>query len=506
MQTSRRRTQDDSGMALVFVMGAMALLVILLTASFYLSSQTLFQAEKADQHDAAFQAASSGVLVAFVDLRSRLGALPAEATWTGAMPAASAAYSVAVTLNAARTSYECTSTGTAPDGTRETVVARFGVMSVSGSSLPWGNNVFYFAGYNGDKIVGNGTMTGPFYVSFPGNAGQGVLEFGSAGGGIVGGPIFVENGSLVLKSVPSAPIRVYSNGSLTLEGRAKGRSDLVIDMGWDATKRMPVTMVDVPSFLSTSLVRATAQSSDNIMGDTLVGNYEAQTAGDPAAYASAALSPPNGRPAGWLRAKAPGAGQAYKVISGGLTIGPATPSWGSWSGDGHYPTSGDVHDDFAYDAVNRVLYIEGTVYVGGDLVLDAGGSAIRYVGNGTIVCAGNVIVRSGIVPATANGSDGGPDPDPRHLLCIFTAGDLAIDGNGVSLTGAVYVVGEVSVSGNNDTLKGSFVAERGLGALGNGTRITAFTPIGDFASPGLPSWGSAGTDSSSLVMDDWRRL
>lgn len=494
---------DDSGIALLLVLGAITLMIVVATGAFFLTSQTLFETQMADQHDAAFQAANSGVMVAFADLRSRLSSRPSGGTWTGSVAASSAVYTTVATLNAAQTAYECTSTGTSRDGSSEVVVATFVVTARSASSLPWGNNVFYFAGYTGGTLVGNGTMTGPFYVAFP-EGGQASLDFGSSGGGFVDGPVFVENGSLTIKSSPPSPIEVYSTGSVLLAGTAKNRPDLIIDRGWDTAKRVPITLIDAPSFLATSLQHATAQSSDNVMGDTTVPNYEANPAGAAGSYTALATNPPNDRPAGWVRVRAPGAGEAYKVVSGNLTIGPA--AWGSWSGDGHYPTTIDLHDDWAYDSRDHVLYVEGTVYIDGDLTFDAGGATITYVGNGTIACTGDVSVRSSVVPATAAGSDGTPDPDPRHLLCIFAGGSLTTDANNVQLTAACYTTGVLSVDANNDSLKGSFVAERGLAGLENGARITAVPAVGTYVSPGMPVWGSGGASSPGLTMTGWRRL
>ncbi len=203
------------------------------------------------------------------------------------------------------------------------------------------------------------------------------------------------------------------------------------------------------------------------------------------------------------RAKAPGAAQEYKVVSGGLTIGPSTPSWGSWSGDGHYPTSTDLHDDFAYDSVNHVLYIEGTVYVTGDLTIS---QDITYVGDGTIVCTGNVSISADAVPATTvMGADGTPDPDARHLLCIFSGGTVTFGANNTHFTGAVYSTGQLVGSGNNQNLKGSFISEAGLGSIGNGTVMSALPSIGTFISPGMPTWGSSGQSTLGLTISSWQR-
>jgi hypothetical protein len=420
------------------------------------------------------------------------------------MAASSAVYTTVATLNAGQTAYDCVSTGTSRDGTKEVVVATFVIKVQTSSTPPWGYNVFYFAGYSGGALVGSGLITGPFYMKFPAGSGA-ALDFGSSGGGFVGGPVFIENANLTLKSAPPAPIEIYTNGTVTLEGTAKSHPELVLNRGWDPAKALPITLVNVPSYLSAALANATAQSSDNVMGNTTVANYEALPAGSAATYSALATNPPNNRPAGWVRSKALGAGQAYKVISGGLTIGPSTPSWGSWSGDGHYPTSGDLHDDFAYDAVNHVLYVEGTVYIDGNLTISTGRQTITYVGDGTLVCTGNVTIGGSIVPATANGPDGTPEPDARHLLCVFSGGTVSITQNNLEITGAFYTVGQFAVTGNNDTIKGSFVAEQGLTGLANGTNIVCVPLIGSYVSPGLPSWGGGSGSTTTLSMSGWHR-
>lgn len=492
---------DDSGMALAIVIGAIALLVLLLTAAFYASSQTLFQSQMADQHDAAFQAASSGVLVAFTELQGQTSDPPAEASWQGDMPEDTARYEVSVAINAAGDTYSCTSIGIAPDGTREIVVATFKVSKGRASSLPWGNNVFYFADYNGGTIVGNGTINGPFYIIFPPRSTVPTFTLNSAAAQVNIGPLSVQNGDIDIKTPPASPIDVYTNGRLV--GNAVGSPNLVY-RGWDPAKALPVTRVALDSYLQTSRDNAIRESSDNKMGDTSKANYETAVPGDTSSYSALSLDPPNNRPSGWTRAKAPGASAAYKVINSGLTISPTTASFGSWSGDGHYPTQDDLHDDFAYDSTNHVLYVEGTVYINGDLNLS---QPVKYVGNGVIVCTGAINLNASLEPNTPAGEDGLPDPAPRHLIGLFTARDMTLATNNIRVIAAGYMVGRLQVPANNTHLKGSFVAELGLGTLSNGSIITAFPALGDFVSAGLPYWGSGGsaTGGNGLELTSWRR-
>jgi hypothetical protein len=511
-----RSVRDDRGIALPIVMGAAVLMIILVTAGFYASSQILHEAQMADYSDTAYQAASSGVTVALADLRTKLSTLPAQMTYEGSLDASAASYVAVATLNQGKTAYECVSTGTAASGTQEVVIATFSIVAggtggSTGGSL-WGKNIF-FPGTIMGNIVASGQIRGPMYIVFPGTASQNTLDFGSAAAGLSGGPIYVKNGNLVLKQTPSVPIDIYTNGTVTLNGNAKNNPQMFLIHGWDASYEIPLVPVSQASFLANALQVSTTESSDNRMGyaSSTIVNYESQPAGAPASYASIGTNPPNNRPTGWLRTRAPGASSTYKIIPGDFTLSSSTPSFGSWSGDGHYPTTSGLHDDFAYDSANHVLYVEGVVYVGGNLTFDSG-SRVTYVGGGTIVCAGNVTFRSDLVPTGANGADGLPDPAPGELLGIFAKGNVVADRNGTSVVVALYAASQISVSGNNVTLKGSFIAEQGMAGFPNNLNLLAVPAVGGYAPGALPSGltgtggsGGTGAGTATLSITSWRR-
>jgi hypothetical protein len=510
-----RASHDDSGIALPLVLGAAALMIILVTAGFYASSQVLHEAQMADSLDVAYQAASSGVTVALADLRTKLASPPTQQTYAGSLDTSTASYAVVATLNGARTAYECVSTGTAADGTREIVIATFTIVTGSttgttGGSL-WGKNIF-FPGTIMGNIIANGEIVGPMYIIFPGSASQNTLDFSSAASGLTGGPIYLKNGNLVLKQTPPVPLDIYTNGTITLEGNAKSHPELIINHGWDPSYEIPLAPVNQSTFMASALQVATTESSDNKMGyaSSTVVNYESQPAATPASYTGLSTSPPNNRPTGWARSRAPGASAAYKVIPGGFTLSSSTPSFGSWTGDGHYPSTAGLHDDFAYDSVNHILYVEGVVYVGGNLTFDAG-SRITYVGSGTIVCAGNVTFRSDLVPSGLNGADGFPDPAAGEILGIFAKGNVVADMNNTVVVCALYAASQISVEGNNVTLKGSFIAEQGMAGFPNNLNLIAVPAIGGYIPGALPT-GLSGTGGSSggggtttLSITSWRR-
>jgi hypothetical protein len=496
MDETRRAWNDDSGIALAIVMGIIALMVLLATGAFYLSSQTLLETTMAGRHDAAFQAASSGIVVAFTNVRSALTTtmLPTGTVVTGSIASSSAAYTAVATLNAARKAYECTSTGTTPDGTKEVVISTFTITAPGSVWLPYGFDVFYFGGATVGSVNGNGTITGPFFVLYPPPVPPASFPTFQINGNerMSGGPLYIQNGNFSSNKAAATTVNVYTNGTVNgsmVNGVDNGSH--FIRWPLEATAALSVTRVDLnsgpSSFLPTSLANATAQSSDNVLGTTTTAVQEVTQVGVPNTYVS--QRGPN------VVASGP-----YKVVGSstaitGLAITNATASFGR--------ISGGLHDDFAYDKASSTLYVEGTVYVWGKLTIS---KAVSYVGNGTIVCSGDVQIGADVLPKTGGSQ---PQPDATHLLCVFTAGTATLPTNGVKFTGAVYAVGPVSVPANNLVLQGSFVAEGGLSNAQNSPDMTAIPLIGTYMSPGMPNLvstsGGAG-GSAGLRMTAWRRL
>jgi len=486
MAGTHHTTHDDSGVALLIAIGVTALMVLLATGAFYVASQTLFDTQMAARHDAAFQAASSGVVVAFTDLRSRVasGTAPASTTVTGSVGASSAAYVAVATRNAAGTAYDCTSTGTAASGTTELVVASFTITPPSSTWLPYGYDVFYFGGSTGGSVNGNGIVSAPLFLLYPPPVPPATFPTLAFSGNMTmnGGPIYVVNANFSCNKNAISPVIVYTNGTVngsTVNGVDNGSH--FIRWPLEATATLAVTRVDVNSFLATSMGNAATQSRDNRVGDTSATVQEVVGSG------------PYLRPPGSQNSSS----TAYKVIStstskAGLTINSSTSSFGY--------ISGSVHDDFAYDKSTGTLYVEGTVYVWGKLTIS---KSITYVGNGTIVCSGDMQIGANVVPKTT-----GSLPDATHLLCVFTAGNVLLPTNGVTFTGAIYAIGQVSAGKNNLTLIGSMVSENGFSATGNSLTITAVPDLGTYVSPGLPhlvSTSSGTSGSSGLRITAWRR-
>jgi len=489
MGTTHRGPYDDSGIALAIVMSVIALMVLLATGAFFVASQTLVDTQMATRHDAAFQAASSGVVVAFTGLRSQVasGTTSPIGTWetTGTVGASYTAVTTFIGLNSnGNATYECTSTGTAPGGITEVVVATFAINQKSLPGMTYGSDVFYFGGYTAGNIRGSGDIYGPFVAVFPPHSSGLSITLGGDET-VQSGPLYIVNGSLVLAKDAAQDVIVYTDGTITyknfaptaqrFQGLVPGTNHFYQALLTD-TAPLSVTTVTA-TFLPQALTTATTQSKDNIRGDTLPGdtpfpNQEVANRG----------------------------GAAYKVIGSSITIDSNTESTGSISAT----NPADVHDDFAYDANAGTLYVEGTVYVSGDLIISR---TITYVGNGTIVCMGSATIsgnNTSVMPL-------GAVVDKRHLLCVFTAGDLSIgvsqNDNNMKVVGAFYAVGFLQVPGNKPVLQGSFAAEKGIGSASNGVYIQPIPGIAGFVSPGLPHLVStAGTTTTDLKMTSWRRL
>jgi len=466
--------RDDSGMALFIAMAAIALMFLLTTTAFYFASQTLFEAKLADQHDVAFQAASSGVMVAFADLQAKLASLRKDVpyTYAGTIATSTASYAATATYNPASSvaseSYDCTSTGTSADGTKEEVVASFRIIPAAPALLPYGSEVY--AGGMITNTSGSGVLSGGLYILFPtmpppNTQWPTVRLRGNMQ--LSGGPVYIQYGNLTIKKVAN-PLTVYTNG-----GNVTQMAGVTVVQ---SAPTVTLNSIDATTFLSQSLANAIIQSTDGKLGDTGLGLNGGATE----------LAQYTGTPC-------PGASRgSYKVVQGALSLPPST--------DFGY-VSGTSHDDFAYRTSTKTLYLEGTVYVSGDVSI----GDITYVGRGTIVCTGKMTISGNVTPYPANAP-----PDASHLLCGFTPLDLTFSGNNEQCVGAFYAKGSVLVS-NKTTLTGSIISESGLGTAKNNANSLTFTPVTGIADwvkamPNQVTTSSGTPGSPSLKMTFWKRL
>jgi Tfp pilus assembly protein PilX len=505
MLLSRATLRQDDGIAMPLVMGVIAVLTVLSVASFALASNALNETRRTQGETVAFQIANAGVDAALEQVYRngfQSGNYPAAANISGG------SYTVEME-QLDNSEYELRSVGTDATGFSETVVVRFFYINLWEMIFAAGNQESLTAG--GGGINGNSNVTGPFYV-------RGSVEMSGASY-VHKGPLFVDGtltrqGNAELGS-SALPIRLYVSGAYP-EPSAKA---------FYSSVSQSVPRIDLPRFSDDELLeaaqKAQAESVDNAMGTpawTAGTNYETVDGDNlPSHYTT--VNPPN---AGaftrrYARNDDPTLHQfGYKYIGAasepsaagqgttGLTIN--STSFGAWYGNG-YTTPG-MHDDFAYDAVNRVLYVYGTVFIDGPLTIGASnGQAIRYVGNGTLVVNGPITINVDIHPYNTGANEvARRKMDAGHVLGIATPTDMSISGtNSNSRPGdppehsmALYAGGSIRFH-NNELYIGSIVAGHiNMGV--NNVHMVTDPDLPDFLPDSLP-----GRDAPILTKGAWAR-
>jgi hypothetical protein len=429
-----RLLRNDEGFAMVAVMGVVALVTVVAVGGYWVASTTLSESQRIEHESKAFQVAQSGLdreLAAF-DPSALLGGVY---TNTGSTP--DGTYSI----NASQTSifeYRMTSLGTA-QGRSETVTQRFYYFSLwdmnigAGQSTPMGGG----RGFNG-----NASIDGPLYV-------KGDFDFENGNGIYEGGPLMIKSGDVLAGGSATIgyaqPIDLFCDGSI---GGSKPSN--IYYKTWSTSVPDIQLPWIVEEDLDDRMQAAIDQSVDNEMGYLHTANIEAD-AGNSTTYDDGSTI------AG--RSKAPGASDYYKYVgpAGGhsslnsgstdLTIG--STSFGAWEGNGYAMGSG-MHDDFAFDAGTGTLYVEGTVFIDGDLEM---GSNVRsYRGNGTLVVNGDVHL-DGVDLQPVGGS-----MSKENCLGIMNTGDFRLEGPG-NFEGAIFSNGEFSLYHTHTRFEGSVLCD-----------------------------------------------
>lgn len=484
--------EDDSGVAMVAVMGVVMIMTIVAISAYVYASQTLKDTESVQEQTQAFQAANSGIDQALARIQENgfqggpdlVGTLSTGASYTA---------TVAPTGNS---EYRCIAVGTDPSGREETITVRFFYLNMWNMNLAGGTN----NALGGGAVTGTTSVYGPFYV-------RGSVELGS-NSVIENGPLFIKGGDL----------RITGSGMLGASGRpvdlyVQGRYPTVGSRGMYArTVSQSVPDISLPrldaNVLSQNYFNAKSESVDNKQGysDLGIANYESN--GSPLSYTTLI--------SGWTRRKASGnatdAASFYKVVGSDTGIGPfgegthsltigtssgSSGSFGSWAGDGHYPLAS--HDDFSYDDVNNILTVEGTVFIDGDLTLN---ESMKYRGNGAIVCNGDILMLGNFTPDTV-----GLQPDITHCVGLVTPGKITCQagdnntrdpGDPPDVAGAFFASQKWAMTANV-LVKGSVLAGSIDFAHSNQHLVT---------DPSLPSYlpkAMPGSGNSILTKGAWVR-
>lgn len=432
------RLRDESGIALIAVLGVLSVVTVIAIAAFAASRQTLHEAVGVRNESHAFQLANAAIDSALANIQ-RNGFVTADYPITGSLEGGSYEVTVAPTLDS---EYVATATGNATDGTSETIQVKFFFLNIWEMNLAAGSDQSLTAG--GGGLHGNANIYGPFYA-------VGTLELGGSSS-MEKGPLFIRGGDIVTGGsarvgTTAVPINVYCDGALS-----GSPSSFHIANFSQSVPSITLPRVD-DTYLTEAWMKAKSESIDNIMGypdKSTTVNREC-TGGNAATYQT--IQPPNSGT--WTRNRAAGATLQYKYVgpgtgpsaagagTTGLTIG-GTGSFGSWDGDGHYDIVGS-HDDFAYDDVNNILYVEGTVFVDGPLTI---ADNIRYKGNGTIVANGDIHVNGNFVPySELNASEALGLVTPASIYIHHPASNKDID-DPPDLSGAFFAMNNIEFDFN----------------------------------------------------------
>lgn len=368
----------DEGVALVLVMGVLALVTTLVTGGFVISQQALHESERVNKETQAFQAANAGLdgVVAKIQYQGFDTAdypLHLTAAQTGAGESTVTAELVG------KNEYLLVSTGRGRDNTTETVRVRMYFLDLYGMNVSSGAKLD--ANASNGKINGTTTIYGPLFT----NGSLDSSNLGNGSGGIKWGPLMVKDGN------------VDSSGDYIDVGTIYYEPPHTVSVG---TNPQPKMIASVPKFvvppvdstyLQAALGRAQSESADNNQGPLLsrpgITNTEVRTKGDSASYNTTSPIAHN-RPPGSISTYSGNAG-AYKVIdndgvinrshTSGLVLGPTT--------------FGTATDDFAFDGTTLTCW--GTVFIDGPLITT---KAINYVGKGIIVVNGPITLNFDFVP------------------------------------------------------------------------------------------------------------
>ncbi len=414
MHGRAKKLASDDGMVLVIVMIAIMLITILAVGGYSLASQSMHETARLETESRAFQVASSGMdreLSSFSETNFQGGAT----TYTSSGTTPDGSYTVSVGQSTVPFMYTMVVNGTRGNEVA-TLKQNFFYMDLWAVNIAAGSNPSAGPFGSAGSWNGNSTIIGPLLCS-------GDVDFNS-NVQLYGGPLFASGGSVNFRGgVDTHPpsggtYNIFASGGVTGED-----ADAKV---YNSCPRIDLPWLD-PDYISGMEAVAAGQSTDGMRGTTSNSNAAEVIA----------------------KTRAAGATADYKVINGPLVITGATPSFG---------ISGADRDDFAFDTATDTLYVEGAVFVNGDILI---GSGVReYAGNGTIVASaagamdGDIVIATGgrLEPITDDGDDVADDLTIENCLAVVAEGDVTIDS--CMFEGVVFTNG-----GFNINRTGGFVTE-----------------------------------------------
>lgn len=400
------------------------------------------------------------------------------------------------------------SVGILPDGTKKAVEVTLFSMNIWDLLLSAGEDKNNRRPGGSGGIQGNGLVRGPLYI-------RGNLPILLGTFDIYEGPLFLKDGSLIKGSVSgnvgesTQPIDAFITG--TDQGaifRKVGNSliSLTTKEEWESVNiylsRLSRNVPDIefPALTDDVVKRmydtAKREGSDNILPSyPETGTKYPYDEGSLVSRVRAVLKVPTMT--------------NYKVIDDDnipnrslktagktITIG-GNNSFGivDANSDGVIDNSDTSYYEFAYDGNAKKLYIRGTIFIDGDLVMNPG---ITYEGRGTIVVNGSVRLNN-----TLKASGDFPQTNSLGLVIkdnleIYTSSS---NDNIDDLQLAVYTEGDVTFYSNNTRFYGAMIAGFIDMESANNIQLILADALPANLPPSLPA-----SESNIVSITGWREI
>jgi len=460
-----RISRSDDGFAILTAIGAAALLTVLAIAGFVMAQNNLLQSNLEKDRAQALAVAEAGLDSIVWRIKEDSAFVPsvdASSTSVVTIDDSGEAIVVLESLNSYRVRITSTGHMTAKPDVERSVVTECFHMSLWNFVL--GADTYSVQSGGGGATHGHTNVWGPFYV-------RGDLDM-TGDSSIHTGPLFVRDGDLIMGGNANIgeegePVQCYVDG---FDGRS----------GWESnfygTLNSGCPDIYLPEFGESELTQAynlaAEESDDGKIGSTEATNNEQRL------------------------------GYDYKVWDNDTIIDGdenLTKDFVIDADTASFADQGlDATDDLFYDGAGT-LYVQGTVFVDGDVTFDCN---IIYEGRGTIICTGDINFNG----RSFNPADYSTYPEDNVVGFATPANITIADGwnaesppsySNADFTGAWYAGGQIDIPGNA-TIRGSILANL---MYFNGASINLLTDpnLPMHLPPSLPG----GDDDSTIFMTRW---